>query len=93
MGTEAVEDLLLWEEFLEHANKGVLMNLLVSRESNKICYIAPTCHDEFVAFAEPHFKENVRKVRRMAVEVMKSIRTYFNPVSKSDYYQAVTARQ
>lgn len=38
VGAEALEDLLLWEEFLEHANKGVSMNLLVTREPNKICW-------------------------------------------------------
>jgi hypothetical protein len=38
VGAEALEDLFLWEEFLKHANKGVSMNLLVTREPSKICW-------------------------------------------------------
>ena len=38
MGTEALEDLLLWEGFQDHAHQGVSMNLLVTREPNKICW-------------------------------------------------------
>ena len=38
MGVEALEDLLLWEGFLHQANQGVSMNLLVTREPDKICW-------------------------------------------------------
>ena len=38
VGAEALKDLLLWEGFLTHANRGVSMNLLVTREPNKICW-------------------------------------------------------
>ena len=38
LGAEALEDLLLWEEFLHHANQGVSMNLLVTREPDRICW-------------------------------------------------------
>ena len=35
---EALEDLILWEGFLSHAHNGVPMNLLVTREPNKVCW-------------------------------------------------------
>jgi hypothetical protein len=38
LGAKALSDLRLWEGFLEHANQGVSMNLLVTREPNKICW-------------------------------------------------------
>ena len=38
VGPEALDDLLLWEGFLKHANQGVPMNLLVTREPDKICW-------------------------------------------------------
>jgi hypothetical protein len=38
LGTKALEDLLLWEDFLNQANRGVSMNLLVTREPDKICW-------------------------------------------------------
>jgi hypothetical protein len=38
VGAEAQEDLLLWEGFLSQANRGVPMNLLVTREPEKICW-------------------------------------------------------
>ncbi|KAI2496579.1 hypothetical protein MHU86_17907 [Fragilaria crotonensis] len=38
VGEEALADLHLWEGFLDHAHKGVPMNLLVTREPDKICW-------------------------------------------------------
>ncbi len=38
VGPEALKDLLLWEGFLDHTNRVVSMNLLVTREPNKICW-------------------------------------------------------
>jgi len=37
----------------------------------------------------PIFKENVRKVRRMALDRMKSIRTYFHPISRPQQLNTV----
>lgn len=36
------------------------------------------------------FKENVRKVRRMALERMQSIRTFFRPISRSQHLNTVS---
>jgi hypothetical protein len=38
VGTEALSDLLLWEGFLTHAHNGVSMNLLTTREPDKLCW-------------------------------------------------------
>ncbi len=37
-GTEALEDLLLWEAFLADAHAGVSINLLVTRRPDKVCW-------------------------------------------------------
>ena len=38
LGAEALDDLLLWEGFLAHAHRGVSMNLLVTRQPDKLCW-------------------------------------------------------
>jgi hypothetical protein len=38
VSAEAIDDLNLWLKFLEHAYRGVPMNLLVTREPDKVCW-------------------------------------------------------
>ncbi len=38
VSAEAIDDLRLWLEFLAHARRGVSLNLLVTREPDKVCW-------------------------------------------------------
>jgi hypothetical protein len=38
LSAEVLSDLRLWEKLLQHANKGISMNLLVTRQPDRICW-------------------------------------------------------